>query len=241
MAARFSGFIRRLLAPRRLGLRTPAGSLLEYVPDAAPADWLRESMLTFGESVSSFLPGHFEAYARLHHPSEHGAGAGRAGSFWREHLTAAAVDLRDPAAAEAFELRTVEGDDAAVGTLPPLLIQALAEHLRRATTTPECCYFAVWNGLGGSVIPDSVKPVLELPNRLYHVLQGPIDGAETSFSTSSFEHRSANLWWPADQAWCVATEIDLAWTYVGGARACIQALLTDPRLKAVETTAMSRW
>jgi hypothetical protein len=42
----------------------------------------------------------------------------------------------------------------------------------------------------------------------------------------------ANLWWPDDRAWCVATEIDLAWTYVGGPAALIGDVLANPHLEA---------
>ena len=35
-------------------------------------------------------------------------------------------------------------------------------------------------------------------------------------------------------AWCVATEIDLFCTYVGGSRALIDALLADERLEVWE-------
>ena len=43
---------------------------------------------------------------------------------------------------------------------------------------------------------------------------------------------SPNLWWPDDRAWCVATEIDLAWTYVGGPAALISDALANPGLEA---------
>jgi hypothetical protein len=43
---------------------------------------------------------------------------------------------------------------------------------------------------------------------------------------------SPNLWWPDDRAWCVATEIDLAWTYLGGSTALISDVLSKPRLEA---------
>jgi len=46
---------------------------------------------------------------------------------------------------------------------------------------------------------------------------------------------------PADRAWCVATEIDFAWTYVGGSRELIDAILADARLEAVETSAAAEW
>ena len=43
----------------------------------------------------------------------------------------------------------------------------------------------------------------------------------------------ANLWWPADRAWCVASELDLEWTYVGGPRGLIDAILADDRIEAL--------
>jgi hypothetical protein len=46
------------------------------------------------------------------------------------------------------------------------------------------------------------------------------------------DNHSPNLWWPDDRAWCVATEIDLAWTYVGGPAALISDVLANPRLEA---------
>jgi len=45
--------------------------------------------------------------------------------------------------------------------------------------------------------------------------------------------QTPNLWWPTDRAWCVATEIDLTWTYVGGASAMIECLFTDEWIEAV--------
>ena len=47
------------------------------------------------------------------------------------------------------------------------------------------------------------------------------------------EHQVANLWWPQDRAWFVASEIDLAWTYVGGPAGLIGELLADMRIEAL--------
>jgi hypothetical protein len=47
--------------------------------------------------------------------------------------------------------------------------------------------------------------------------------------------QSANLIWPEDRAWFVATEIDFAWTYIGGGADLIQALINDPALEALPT------
>ncbi len=43
-----------------------------------------------------------------------------------------------------------------------------------------------------------------------------------------------NLWWPDDRAWCVATELDMQSTYIGGSRACVDQLLGDDRLEVYE-------
>lgn len=198
-------------------------------------------MTTFAERVASFIPGDFEAYARIYHPFEFYDGMASRTASWHEVSAAADVDMRDPATAEALAYRGAAGEQARIGALPPALIGPLVEHLQRATTTPVRCFFAVWEGFGDSAVPHSLEATLELPHRRYHVFAGPVEGAQTSLSASVIGDQSANLWWPADQTWCVATEIDFAWTYVGGTRACIHALLADTRLEAVETTATARW
>jgi hypothetical protein len=57
------------------------------------------------------------------------------------------------------------------------------------------------------------------------LLRGPID-AIPSFG------QSPNIWWPDDHSWCVATEIDLDSTYVGGTEGCINRIMTDPGLES---------
>jgi hypothetical protein len=202
---------------------------------------LRASLTTFGRSVASILPGHFPAYARVYHPFDSNALSPFAANTWRELATLTGRPLRDSGDAADFALYGVPSRQARVGELPPALIDALVDHLRLATTTPEQCLFAVWEGFGGSVVPPTLSPTLELPHRAYHVFGGPIAAARTSYSVVSFQHQSANLWWPADHAWCVATEVDFAWTYLGGTAACVDAVLADPRLEAVPTSAAARW
>lgn len=48
---------------------------------------------------------------------------------------------------------------------------------------------------------------------------------------------SPNLWWPQDRAWCVATNIDLMASYVGGSNQCVESLLASPELEAFEASA----
>ena len=47
-------------------------------------------------------------------------------------------------------------------------------------------------------------------------------------------YQSANLWWPADRAWCVHTEIDLNTTYVAGSQRLIDAVLASEKLEAYQ-------
>lgn len=72
---------------------------------------------------------------------------------------------------------------------------------------------------------------LSSPHRFYHLVQGPVEGIRESFLGpwgNKAIWQSANLWWPNDRAWFVATEIDLMSTYVGGTQAYIDAVLGDP-------------
>jgi hypothetical protein len=218
----------------------PQLPLLTHVETVDVADWLVASLTTFAKNVSSFLPSDLPAYARVYHPFD-SDGSGNDPRTWRELEALTGVELRGRATAADFALHNASNMQARVGNLPLPLIEVLIEHLRTATTTPDLCYFAVWEGHGDSVAPPRLKPKLELPNRAYDVFSGSLAAARTSLSVIPFSHQSANLWWPADHAWCVATEIDFAWTYVGGPRDCIAAVLADPRLEAVETNAFADW
>jgi hypothetical protein len=240
MGRNTAGFLSRIFGNRPAELQMPVLPLLEHLSDPQATEWLRHSMTSFAESVGSFVPGHLEGYARIYHPFA-SAEQTSARTSWQNLAAEAGVSLSDPAEAADFALHGLENSQAQIGRLPEALLGPLVEHLRQATTTPDRCFFAVWEGHGDLVIPSTVEPTLELPHRRYHVFAGPIDGARTSLSAVGFGHLSANLWWPADQAWCVATEIDFAWTYVGGPSSTIQAVIADPRLEAVATNASGRW
>ncbi len=64
----------RVLSSRRhrIAATAPELPLLCHQTSLAPAAWLQESLTTFATSVASFLPGHFAAYARVHHPFDTG-------------------------------------------------------------------------------------------------------------------------------------------------------------------------
>lgn len=147
------------------------------------------------------------------------------------------------------------------GSLPSDLIPGIVEVVRHHTTTPDRVWFAVWDGYSGLVFDESgigttdlrawqespiesgnrlrpldarpqppSAPTFELPGRAYWLLSGPIDAAGESLGPWE---QSANLWWPEDRSWCVATEIDFSWTYVGGDETLIEELLAIPMVEAM--------
>lgn len=92
----------------------------------------------------------------------------------------------------------------------------------------------------GYVPPAFAREVLEgprfqIPGRGYFLLEGPLEAAgELGYRPRPdvFFPQSPNIFWPDDRAWCVATEIDLDSTYVGGSNALVEALLAAPGLEA---------
>jgi hypothetical protein len=78
---------------------------------------------------------------------------------------------------------------------------------------------------------DGVRERVRLPSRDYLLYTGPIELATTPLDDVWVN--SPHLWWPADRAWIVATEIDFAWTYIGGASSLVGELLDDPRIESL--------
>jgi hypothetical protein len=75
------------------------------------------------------------------------------------------------------------------------------------------------------------RPRLHLPGRDYLLLAGPLQAALQIGhrpTADSFLPQSPNLFWPADRAWCVASEIDFDSTLIGGTLALTQAFLSAP-------------
>jgi hypothetical protein len=194
--------------------------------------WILQRLHPFAQDVGSVVPAGFEAYARIFHPAASPDGPMRwsevAGRFGRTvHPRMQFDNISDGA--------WPWDDRPADGTLTLADAAALAEVLRPHTVSPAACCFAVWEGYGS--LPDSVRglPDLAVPQRRMLVREGPLDSVVESVFEPPWGYQSPNLWWPADQAWCVASEIDFNTTYVGGARACIADVLAAPGIEALAT------
>ena len=121
---------------------------------AAPAHWLTSRIATFGDPHVTAVAGTgWPAYGRVMHPLDDAPGGQRWSDVARERgrgVHAAvqwweiAGDDDDPRRASG---RSSPGDPIE-GTLVPPALAALCGVLADQTSTPERCWFAVWNGWG---------------------------------------------------------------------------------------------
>ncbi|MFL6074860.1 MAG: hypothetical protein ACJ73S_15800 [Mycobacteriales bacterium] len=150
--------------------------------------------------------------------------------------------------------------DVRVGSLAPDALAALLDVLGPFTGEQDC-YHALWEGWGwvdgggvtvvaftddGTAVPAPpvepgvppevwALPRLRLPDRDHLLFRGPLRAAlDMGWHASplGFEPQSPNLFWPADRAWCVGTEIDFDSTLVGGPVELVDAVLAAPGLEA---------
>lgn len=204
---------------------------LRHEPDVTHAHWFATSDTPWTQ-LCSLGPRGFERYGRLFHPLQEGA------------------DENDPAA-----LLNVEGD------LAQAHLERLVGILARHTSTPDDCFFGLWDGFGdihGSpsvgflgrhgrpvevppAFPPEVLsgPRVEIPARSYLLFRGPLAAAgQWGAADLAPGHprciNSPNLMWPHDHAWFVATEIDDLWTGVAGSSTLLDELVADAVLD-VET------
>ncbi|MHB8378780.1 MAG: hypothetical protein ACYDB2_02535 [Acidimicrobiales bacterium] len=219
------------------------------------ADWIRERLSPWdARVVTSIVPSGFDAYARILHPVQlprNGVPLVRWAdvSRWSGVPLHPLVQWHEVALPETIPSTEPpwRGQGPRQGTLffpdANVLIEDLAAH----TSTPRDCFFCVWNGYGGAAavfVPLGSPPVytpaprqptrlVELPHRQYGLFEGSLASATSLKGSSNCDEQTPNLWWPADRAWCVASEIDVPWTLVGGSTELIDHLAGDERLETV--------
>jgi hypothetical protein len=215
---------------------------LEVVDDLRAARWLSENIRSFAVDVGSLVPGTFAAYARVLHPAYDGGARVSWEQIARANRRTVHPEMQFTRLV-GYRSRYSSGypakqsgvfDEApAVGTLPTDVAASLARILARHTATAGRCWFAVWDGHGHLDEAFLSRPTFQLPNRDYHLAHGPVAAAAQSLGTIPGLHLSSNLWWPDDHSWCVATDIDLDSTYVGGSQACIEEIMANSELEAM--------
>ena len=226
-------------------------SRIDFMPEknASEAMWLKERLEPLwgrGDGcnyVASIIPRGYQSYAKIFHPAY--LGNENREITWRE---LAQYFNRQPHS--QMQWHKIVGDDlryfqmkiieSAVGHLPRKKAEALIEVLSKYTKTPDDCLFGIWTGWGGI---DAEKrwpeaAAFQIPEREYILLRGPIQAAASTV-LPDYE-QSASLWWPRDRAWCVATEIDMMWTFVGSSTHCIEELLEVGCLEVYHTNSDDR-
>jgi hypothetical protein len=228
---------------------------IEWLTDVSGARWLEERLRFFMGHVGSLVPEDYQSYVRIFHPQESAAGreswsdiAARNGRV--AHPLMQFPNISAPLGAGPLKIDAGPSE----GDLPHRERQVLLEHLGPSMGAPLTCWFAVWEGCG--VDPRGVAMRLDVIERRYLAYRGPLDLAlarlpagpdvhwrgavPVGSHASPFDHphfgtidQSPNMWWPEDRSWFVATEVDLASTYVGGGERLIDALLHDGRLEAM--------
>jgi hypothetical protein len=224
---------------------------MEWSSDTSQADWVRARLSPFDSGiVTSVVPEGYPAYAKIFHPAFRGDEAVET-VRWSEvaawsglpmvssaQFPDVALPERMPSAPAPWSERPDEG------TLAASYTAALVETLSAGSSAVPW-WFCVWEGFGwegpSDPVPPEVRegPRVRLPHRDYLIYHG---GPRDAFAFVADQRQTPNLWWPADHSWSVATEIDLAWTYVGGSRDLIEALVADPRIEAVPVSPeVSSW
>jgi hypothetical protein len=224
------------------------------------AGWIRERLHGFAQDVGSVVPPGFEAYARIFHPawashdvevrwSEVAAASGRTvHNEMQFHRIAAPVPGRENAFGKVWS------GEPRLGVLARGQAGALIPPLSGHTSTPDRVWFCLWEGYGyltgaSALIvstfwkegeprtppppppprPNLPKVRVRLPSRDYVLFTGQVAQAEGW-------QDGPNLWWPDDRAWCVASEIDFPYTYVGGSTELIEVILSNPEIEALPAT-----
>ena len=216
---------------------------VEFSEDVSPARWVEESLVDFPK-VSSLLPSGFPAHARVFHPAymEDSGQPVRWSTVaaWNGRTAHPLMDFEGIAnlSRERAYPDPSWGSHPGGGSTPEAECRALVNVLRQFTSTPERCWFCIWEGNG--YIDERLYRAdsrVRAPERGYLLFRGSLDSV-MSFASGGLLHLgwSPDIWWPEDRAWCVATDVDLVCTYIAGSSECIEAVLSCPDLEALPTT-----
>lgn len=210
----------------------------DLVGDVAAGDWIRDAVWPFGRGIGWLVPPVFEAYRRVLHPA-YGVGvdfarwadvAAYTGAVMHPTVEWGSILEAGVRSGHGIGDQVVWGDSPRTGDLEPSHRQALAAVLATFTTTPDDCWFGVWEGQSFRGV-DQDGPRLVLPGRGHLLFHGRVADAG-----KAFQGHGPSIWWPADRAWLVATDVDLMATYLGSSVECARAVDRAPLLEVLETT-----
>lgn len=183
-------------------------------------------------TLNVIMPAGFEAYVRMLHPVPTG---GTSYVRWSDIASWNGVTLLADSTFEDIAAVPIGGrpqwGDFPSSSLARDVLAILSPILERHTDTPDDCWFGVWMGYGGVPYESLDYPRFEVPNRAYNLFNGAVSSVVNFYFGKEGERGRQFLppaiWWPDDQAWCVASEIDHYDTFIGGTAACIDDILSE--------------
>lgn len=200
--------------------------------DVSVGEWVNTRLLGPesgpGSLVGSIAPTGFERVVRVLHP----AGDGRP---WAQ-VAARTGTVIHPLVqwcciADEFDGSGRSGDlDPEEGSVPAVTLNAILDHC------PPCeeVVQGVWLGFGSWTDVSEGEPVMPGWGGRSYRLFSTAKAAVTTWPGMTGWTQSANLIWPADHSWCIATEIDWDSTLVAGSTEMAEAMLADGRLEAFD-------
>jgi hypothetical protein len=93
----------------------------------------------------------------------------------------------------------------------------------------------MWIGFADVQAVIHQAPRFELPAREYGLLKAPMTALHRIIESPHAIRTGPSLWWPADHAWCVATEVDFRWTYVAACASGVRSLERNAQLEVLRT------
>jgi GNAT superfamily N-acetyltransferase len=234
----------------------------ELVEDFTAADWLTPLVSHNGGEVRSWMPEVFDAYARVFYPIvRSGLRVGdqivsrdpptlrwsdvAIRNGWTVHPEMAAEAVLRPAPGSVMDPEDVNVHHVE-STLEEGQFGALASILARYTHTPDVTWYALWAGYGDLMVgwaPTTGRrqvhqvahpELLALPDREYLLYRAPMPAWKIFREADHPE--VPDLWWPDDRSWCVVTDTDFHWLYVGGTRECIADIVASTEIEALPTS-----
>jgi hypothetical protein len=230
--------------------------------DVSAATWIAASLGGKFGVVARTVPRGYPAYVRICHPAADNDGrpvgwSEVAGSTGRQahplmqwHALVGSQDSLN------MTDSLWRGSNPQRGNLEPEVLGPLCDLLSGHTADPEHCFFCLWDGYGwigreptplrshpAGLVRGREEPIqpafsaeqlsrrrVELPHRSYLLLVGALPAAlQIGWGPL---RQSPNLFWPADHAWCAATELDFDSTLLGGTTELIETILATPTLDA---------
>lgn len=221
--------------------------LVSAAPSPDPANWIPNRLLSWGRGsgtrVCSVIPSGFAAYVRILHPA-YGPPPDRTPIEWSTAAELAGwsvhAETQWESVVEAIR-KSGRGEpwheEPSLGWCPTEVMVPLQKILGDHTRTPDVIWFGMWVGFPDvqAVMARTKAPRFELPGREYFLVKGPIQVADRLITSPHWIRIGPSLWWPEDRAWCVATEIDFRWTYVGASTECLEQLEGESTLEALRT------